>query len=48
MYAEEKSLYMVDEADKLIAVWNGSYGTGTGHCVKCAEQKGIEIIRVDI
>lgn len=43
---QKRNRYMVDRADKLIAVWNGSYGTG--HCVRCAEQKGIEIIRVDI
>lgn len=37
--------YMVDLADKVIAVWNGSSG-GTGNCVEYAMEKEKEIIRI--
>ena len=37
--------YMVDLADKIIAVWNGSSG-GTANCVKYAQKKNKEIIRI--
>ena len=36
---------MVDLADKVIAVWDGSKG-GTGNCVRYAGKRGKEIIRV--
>lgn len=35
--------YMVDNADKVLALYNGTKG-GTGNCVKYAEEKGIEVI----
>lgn len=37
--------YMVDLADKIIAVWDGSSG-GTANCVKYAQKKNKEIIRI--
>lgn len=37
--------YMVDLADKIIAVWDGSNG-GTANCVRYAEKKGKDIIRI--
>lgn len=36
---------MVDLADKVIAVWDGSNGD-TGNCVRYAEKCGKEIIRI--
>jgi len=38
--------WMVDQCDKLIAVWDGSPG-GTGNCVKYAQNKDKEIIRIN-
>ena len=37
--------YMVNLADKVIAVWDGTSG-GTGNCVAYAEKKKKEIIRI--
>lgn len=37
--------YMVDLADKVIAVWDGSKG-GTGNCVEYAKKCSKEIIRI--
>lgn len=37
--------YMVDLADKVIAVWDGSKG-GTGNCVEYARKCNKEIIRI--
>ena len=42
---QKRNEYMVDFADKVIAVWNGSKG-GTGNCVRYAEKCGKEIIRI--
>ena len=42
---QKRNEYMVDLADKVIAVWDGSKG-GTYNCVKYAEKKGKEIIRI--
>ena len=36
---------MVDLADKVIAVWDGTK-CGTGNCVRYAEKCGKEIIRI--
>jgi uncharacterized phage-like protein YoqJ len=38
--------YMVDKADKLVAVWNGSAG-GTMNCVRYAEKNNKNIIRIN-
>lgn len=43
---QKRNEYMVDHADKVIAVWDGSKG-GTYNCVKYAEKQGKEIIRID-
>lgn len=43
---QDRNEYMVDHADILIAVWDGSSG-GTGNCVRYAKSKEIKIIRVD-
>ena len=43
----KRNEYMVDIADKVIAVWDGSH-SGTENCVKYAQKRGKEIIRVDI
>ena len=40
--------YMVDNCDKLIAIWNGDYKSGTGNCVKYAEKMGKEILIVKL
>ena len=42
---QKRNEYMVDLADKVIAVWDGSKG-GTYNCVKYAEKKDKEIIRI--
>jgi len=39
---------MVDNCDKLIAIWNGDYKSGTGNCVKYAEKMGKEILIVKL
>jgi uncharacterized phage-like protein YoqJ len=38
--------WMVDNCDKLIAIWDGSKG-GTGNCVRYAKKAGREIIRIN-
>ena len=38
-----RNRYMVDNSDKVFAVWNGTKG-GTGNCVNYAKKKGKEII----
>lgn len=43
---QKRNEYMVDHADKVIAVWDGSKG-GTYNCVKYAEKQDKEIIRID-
>ena len=40
------SRYMVDHADTLIAVWNGS-SSGTGKMVRYAHQQGKTVIIID-
>ena len=42
---QKRNEYMVDLADKVIAVWDGSK-SGTGNCVRYAEKCGKEIIRI--
>ncbi len=42
---QKRNEYMVDLADKVIAVWDGSKG-GTGNCVRYAKKCGKEIIRI--
>ena len=42
---QARNEYMVDLADKIIAVWDGSNG-GTANCVRYAEKKGKDIIRI--
>lgn len=43
---QQRNEYMVNKADVLIAVWDGSSG-GTGNCVHYAEQKGVKIIQIN-
>lgn len=43
---QKRNIWMVDNCDKLVAVWDGSSG-GTGNCVKYAESAGKEIIRIN-
>lgn len=42
---QKRNEYMVDETDKLVAVWDGTAG-GTGNCVNYARKVGKEIIRI--
>ena len=42
---QKRNEYMVDLADKVIAVWDGSKG-GTSNCVRYAEKCGKEIIKI--
>ena len=42
---QKRNEYMVNLADKVIAVWDGTSG-GTGNCVKYAQKKNKEIIRI--
>lgn len=41
-----RNVYMVDNCDVLIAVWDGTSG-GTANCVKYAESIGKRIIRIN-
>ena len=43
---QQRNEYMVDKANTLIAVWDGSNG-GTGNCVHYAEKKGVKIVQID-
>lgn len=43
---QDRNEYMVNHADLLIAVWDGSSG-GTGNCVRYAQSKGVKIIKID-
>lgn len=43
---QKRNEYMVDHADKVIAVWDGSKG-GTYNCVKYAEKQDKEIIVIN-
>ena len=43
---QKRNEYMVDNADIVIAVWDGSKG-GTGNCVKYAERLGRRIIIIN-
>ncbi len=43
---QKRNEYMVDLADKVIAVWDGSPG-GTCNCVKYARKKNKEIIQLN-
>lgn len=43
---QKRNEYMVDNSDIVIAVWDGSKG-GTGNCVKYAQSKGKNIIRIN-
>lgn len=42
---QKRNEYMVNLANKVIAVWDGSNG-GTGNCVKYAEKYGKDIVRI--
>jgi uncharacterized phage-like protein YoqJ len=43
---QKRNEWMVDQCDKLIAVFDGTDG-GTSNCVKYAEKHNKEIIRID-
>lgn len=42
---QKRNAYMVDLADKVIAVWDGTPG-GTANCVKYAQKRGKEIMMI--
>lgn len=42
---QKRNEWMVDHADVLIAVWDGTPG-GTGNCVRYAEKKNKRIVRI--
>lgn len=42
---QKRNEYMVDLADVVIAVWDGS-NSGTGNCIKYAQKCGKEIIQI--
>lgn len=42
---QKRNEYMVDLADIVIAVWDGS-ASGTGNCVRYAERCGKQIIQI--
>ena len=44
---QKRNEYMVDLADKVIAAWSGASG-GTANCVRYAERRGKEIIRLPV
>ena len=39
--------YMVDLSDKIIAVWDGSYKSGTVNCIKYAEAQNKKVIIIN-
>lgn len=39
----KRNMWMVDHSDTLVALWDGSYDSGTGHCVRYAIQKDIPV-----
>lgn len=41
-----RNMYMVDNADIVIAVWNGTSG-GTANCIEYAKKHGKEIVVID-
>ncbi len=43
---QERNKYMVNKADIIIAVWDGSNG-GTGNCVRYAQSKNKEIVMIN-
>lgn len=43
---QKRNKWMVDNCDKLIAVWDGTEG-GTGNCVKYAKSVNKDIIHID-
>ena len=43
---QTRNVWMVDHADAIVAVWNGS-GGGTANCVTAAKEKGIPIVMID-
>ena len=43
---QKRNEYMVDKADYVIAVWNGT-GSGTGNTVQYAQKKGKEVIIIN-
>lgn len=43
----ERNRYMVDRASILLAVYNGTYRSGTGMTVRYAKEQGREIIIID-
>ena len=43
---QKRNEYMVDNADIVIAVWDGSKG-GTGNCVKYAEKLGKRVVTIN-
>ncbi len=38
--------YMVDRADLVLALWNGTPG-GTGNCVRYARTRGVPVFVID-
>lgn len=40
---QKRNEWMVDRADKVIAVWNGEEKGGTYNCIKYAEKKNVDI-----
>ena len=43
---QRRNEYMVQRSDCIIAVWDGSK-SGTGNCVRYAEEQGREIVRIE-
>lgn len=42
-----RNIYMLDQCNVLVAVYNGSGSGGTYNCVKAAKEKGLRIIYLD-
>lgn len=43
---QDRNIYMVDRADYIIAIYDGSSG-GTGNCVSYAKSRGVPVLRID-
>jgi uncharacterized phage-like protein YoqJ len=43
----QRNEYMVDHADIVVAVWDGDPKGGTAACVRYAQKKGLDVVRLD-
>ena len=42
-----RNQWMVNQSSRLIAIYDGKSGGGTGHTVRCAAKAGLTFVRID-